>query len=173
MWQSRDIHYSKTIWLMWSLIRRHELARSRRLVVKVGFIMLTFGKPSCRSHFWMWSSSSAFFTALSPTKHIFMFYLFLHLSVGGKHGDIKSREVKLSSYRLKSHPNARRPYNQLLPVVHFAPWHDVCGKHSNERSGPSVSISNSNVWMVGFPSMSRDPWRRENKIGMDIFLINL
>lgn len=156
----------------------------QRLVVKVGFIMLTFGKPTCRSHFWMRSSSSVFFTALSPMKHVSWFTFFLHFLVGGKHGGVKSSKPKVGQRQIEKLSKCKttnlvktsqaHTYNQLLSVV-VTP-HMFCSvawcvwKNTQiKRSEPSVSISNSNG------EKSFHPWAETSgeRTKWDYFLINL
>lgn len=149
----------------------------QRLVVKVGFIMLTFGKPTCRSHFWMWSSSSAFFTALSPTKHVSCFTFFLLFSVGGKHGDIKSSEVKVEQLQTGKATQTQDAQDFTCSHIQstlasctfcYVAW---CVWKTLKLKGQNHQYQSQMV-NGGFPSMSRNPWR-ENNIGVDIFLINL
>lgn len=143
----------------------------QRLVVKVGFIMLTFGKPTRRSHFWMRSSSSVFFTALSPTKHVACFTFFLHFSVGGKHGQVKAEQ------RLPPKRETDRRFQMLAHtidschswshLIRSAPWQDVCGKMLKLKVR-AISNDLKLKWWEQFPSMGRKQWR-----GMDFCLVNL
>lgn len=141
--------------------------------------MLTFGKPTCRSHFWMRSSSSVFFTALSPMKHVSWFTFFLHFLVGGKHGGVKSSKPKVGQRQIEKLSKCKttnlvkishaHTYNQLLSVV-VTP-HMFCSvawcvwKNTQiKRSEPSVSISNPNGEKSFHPwaetSGERTKWER-------------
>ncbi len=101
-----------------------------------------------------------------------MFYLFLHLSVGGKHGDIKSREVKVEQLQTGKATQMQDAHTinscQLFILLRGM----MCVENTPVKGQDHQYQSQTQMVNGGFPSMSRDPWR-ENKIGMDIFLINL
>lgn len=98
------------------------------LVVKVGFIMLTFGKPTWRSHFWTRSSSSVFLTALSPSKHA----SYISRWETEMYRARQTNRANMLENPLAAHLASSRAINfgSGLPshLIRSAQRHDACGK---------------------------------------------